>query len=328
MSARATTDAAGVPAASLAHLPLPLFAAPMGLGGLALAWRQGTAAFGLPGAVGEAVAALALAAFVTVALAYAAKALRHPAATAAELAHPVRAVFASAATVALIIAALAVLPWSRDAGTLLLAAGATAHLAVAVALLARWIAHPTEIAHAAPTWLIPLVGNILVPLGAVPAGWPELGWLFFGLGAGLWVFVTPILLYRLIFHPDLPPRLLPTLAILLAPPSVGMLSWLALTGGPLDPMARVLFGLAVFFALALAALAPRLARLPFFLSWWAYTFPLAAFAAATARYAASVGGAVPQAAALGLLAVASLVVALVAACTLRALARGDVLRPE
>jgi tellurite resistance protein len=317
-----------VPTASLAHLPLPLFAAPMGLGGLALAWRQGAADLGLPGAVGEALAALALAVFVAVALGYAAKALRHPAATMAELAHPVRGVFTSAATVALIIAALAVLPWSRDAGTALLALGAAAHLAVAVVLLARWIGHPTEIAHAVPTWLIPLVGNILVPLGAVPAGWPELGWLFFGLGAGLWVFVTPILLHRLIFHPELPPRLLPTLAILLAPPSVAMLSWLALTGGGLDPMARVLFGLAVFFALALAALAPRLARLPFFLSWWAYTFPLAAFAAAAARYAAAIGGALPEAAALGLLAAASLVVALVASCTLRALVRGELLRPE
>jgi tellurite resistance protein len=93
-------------------------------------------------------------------------------------------------------------------------------------------------------------------------------------------------------------------------------------------MARVLFGLAVFFALALAALAPRFARLPFFLSWWAYTFPLAAFAAAATRYAAAIGGTLPKAAALGLLAAATLVVALVASCTLRALVRGDVLRPE
>lgn len=328
MSTPAATDAAGLPAASLAHLPLPLFAAPMGLGGLALAWRQATGAFALPAAVGEAFAILSLAVLAGIGAAYAAKALRHPAATAAELTHPVRAVFTSAATVALIITALLVLPWSRAAGTVLLAVGASAHLAVAVALLARWISHPTEIAHASPTWLIPLVGNILVPLGAVPAGWPELGWLFFGLGAGLWVFVTPILLYRLIFHPDLAPRLLPTLAILLAPPSVGMLSWLALTGAGLDPMARVLFGLAVFFALALAAQVPRLMRLPFFLSWWAYTFPLAAFAAAAARYAPAVGGAVAQAAALALLAAATAVVALVAACTLRALARGELLRPE
>jgi len=328
VSSGETSDAAGEPAASLAHLPLPLFAAPMGLGGLALAWRQGAAAFDLPGVIGDAIAALALGALLAVALGYAAKALRHPPATAADLAHPVRAVFASAATVALVIAALVVLPWSPAAGAVLLAAGAGAHLAVAVVLLVRWIAHPTEIAHAAPTWLIPLVGNILVPLGAVPAGWPELGWLFFGLGAGLWVFVTPILLYRLIFHPDLPPRLLPTLAILVAPPSVAMLSWLALTGGGLDPMARVLFGLAVFFALALAALAQRLARLPFFLSWWAYTFPFAAFAAAAMRYAAAVGGAVPQVSALALLAAATALVALVAARTLRALARGELLRPE
>jgi tellurite resistance protein len=329
VSATALREAAGaVPAASLAHLPLPLFAAPMGLGGLALAWRQAGHAFGLPAAIGEAVAAIALAVLTLVAGAYAAKALRHPGSVRADLAHPIRAVFASAATVALVIGAILVLPWSRPVAAALLAVGAAAHLVVAVALLARWIARPTEIAHAAPTWLIPLVGNIIVPLGAVPLGWTEPAWLFFGVGAGLWLLVTPILLNRLIFHPDLPPRLMPSLAVLIAPPAVAMLSWLTLTGGALDPMARMLFGLAVVFALALAALAPRLARLPFFVSWWAYTFPLAAFTIATATYATAIGGVAASAVALALLALTTAVVGLVALRSLAALASGALLAPD
>lgn len=327
MNAPAEGRAAAAAAASLAHLPLALFAAPMGLGGLALAWRQAATSFGLGAVVGEAIAALALAALLALLLAYGAKAWQHPAAVAAELAHPVRGVFASAATVALILAALLLLPWSRPAGAALLGLGAAAHLALAVALAARWIGQPTEPAHALPTWLIPLVGNILVPLGAAPVGWPELGWLYFGLGAGLWLLVTPILLHRLIALPAPPPRLGPTVAILLAPPSVAMLSWLALTGGGLDAPARLLFGLAMFFALLLAALAPRLVRLAFAVSWWAYTFPLAAFAAAAIRYAAG-GGAMPSGAALALLGLATAVVALVAVRTLLALGRGDLLRPE
>lgn len=327
MSAGASADAAGMPAARLAHLPLPLFAAPMGLGGLALAWRQAGHLFGLPGAVGEGLAVLAVAVLAVVTASYVAKLLRHPRAVAGDLAHPIRVVFASAATAALLVGAVAVLPWSRPAGAALTAAGAALHLAVAVALLARWIGRPTGIGHAAPTWLIPLVGNILVPLAAVPLGWRELAWLYFGIGAGLWLLVTPILLNRLIFHPDLPPGLMPSLAILLAPPSVALLSWRALTGAMLDPAGRVLFGLAVVFALALAALAPRLARLPFFVSWWACTFPLAAFTAATGAYASAVGGPVAPVAALALLGLTTLLVAWVALRTLVALARGELFRP-
>lgn len=156
MSTMAAREAAGSAPAALAHLPLPLFAAPMGLGGLALAWRQAAHLLGLPGAAGEMLAALALAVLALVTASYAAKALRHPRAVAADLAHPIRVVFASAATVALLVGAILVLPWSRPAGAALTAAGAALHLAIAVVLLARWIGRPTEIGHAAPTWLIPL----------------------------------------------------------------------------------------------------------------------------------------------------------------------------
>jgi tellurite resistance protein len=46
---------AATPAAGLHHLPLPLFAAPMGIGGLGLAWRQAAHGLGAPAAIGEAL---------------------------------------------------------------------------------------------------------------------------------------------------------------------------------------------------------------------------------------------------------------------------------
>jgi tellurite resistance protein len=323
-AARPAVEGAGE--ASLAHLPLPLFAAPMGLGGLAFAWRAAAQAGLAPPVIGEAVAALAVAVFVLVLSLFAAKATRHRAALAADWSHPVRGVFAAAATIAAMIAGILAMPWWHAAGAALWAGAALAHIAVAVALLRRWILHPVEVAHAAPTWMIPLVGNILAPLGAVPAGLPELGWLLFGIGAGLWLFVTPLVLNRLIFHPGLPPRLVPSLAILLAPPAVAFLAWVALAGGALDATGRLLFGLALFFAAAVVAMLPRFLALPFFVSWWAYTFPAAAFATASIRYAALVGGSAAASLAVVALAAATLVVALVAAATLRH-ARA-LLRPE
>jgi len=41
-----------VSAASLAHLPLPPFAVPMGLGGLGLMWREADRVLGVPGLIG------------------------------------------------------------------------------------------------------------------------------------------------------------------------------------------------------------------------------------------------------------------------------------
>jgi tellurite resistance protein len=41
------------PNASLAHLPLARFSAPMGVGGLGLAWREAGRGLGAPALVGE-----------------------------------------------------------------------------------------------------------------------------------------------------------------------------------------------------------------------------------------------------------------------------------
>jgi tellurite resistance protein len=61
---------------------------------------------------------------------------------------------------------------------------------------------------------------------------------------------------------------------------VGFLSYVKLTGG-LDMLALVFYYSALFFTLLLFAQVAWFARLKFFLSWWAYSFPLAAITVAT-----------------------------------------------
>ena len=75
-------------------------------------------------------------------------------------------------------------------------------------------------------------------------------------------------------------RLTPTLFILLAPPSVGFIAYLQLIGS-LDAFARILYYTALFLSLLLASNALRFLRIPFFISAWAYSFPLAALTIAT-----------------------------------------------
>lgn len=133
---------------------------------------------------------------------------------------------------------------------------------------------------------------------------------------------------RLVLGGALPDRLAPTVAILVAPPAVAALAWIRLGGSWDDPTAKILLGVTLFQLLLLATQADRLRRLPFALSVWAYSFPLAAAAtAALGAYGAGrgeayawIGGAV--------LAVATLVIGVIAVRTVLAVSRREICRPH
>lgn len=71
-------------------------------------------------------------------------------------------------------------------------------------------------------------------------------------------------------------KFLPTLAIFIAPPAVGMLGYLKINHGEFDYFAEILLNVAIIFAIILFALARNFYKLKFFISWWAFTFPFAA----------------------------------------------------
>lgn len=316
-------------AAWLMHVPVPLFATVMGLGGLGLAWRRAHEALGLPSAVGEAVLALAAVAFVLVAGLYLTKALRHPAAVKAEFAHPVRSSFFPTITIGLMILAGAALPYAPKLAEAMWLAAAALHLVFAVYLMGRWIGMSHELHTFNPAWFIPVVGNVLAPLVGVRLGYVEVSWFFFSVGLVFWLALLPVLLYRVIFHDMVPARLVPTLFIFLAPPAVGFLSYLQLNGGVLDAAARVLFFTALFTALLLVRLAPMFLKVPFAVSWWAFTFPSAATAVAGLSYHHALGGGAASATLAGvLLAAATVIVTLVTLRTLKALADRALFVPE
>lgn len=320
----------GHPEHSLAHLPVTLFASVMGLGGLSLAWRRAAVVWDLPRWPALSALALASAAFLLVGTLYALKWLRHPAAARAELRHPVRMTFAPTLTISLLVLATAGQDVVPALASALWWVGAVGHLAVTVAVLSAWFSRP-DIGHDAmtPAWFIPVVGNVVTPLAAAELGSVELAWFAFGVGLVFWVGLLPLLLQRVLLHdPPLPPRLLPTIAIFVAPPAVAMLSWQALTGDVGGVAVRVLHAAAMVFVVLLLAQAPRLRRLPFGLPAWASTFPLAAASAA----AVSVAGVRPEAAydvvAVVLLFGTTVLVLVVGALTLRAAARRRICVPE
>ncbi|MDD3530785.1 MAG: SLAC1 anion channel family protein, partial [Gallionellaceae bacterium] len=160
-------------------------------------------------------------------------------------------------------------------------AGTISHLLLTLFIVTQWVHHDKfEIAHMNPAWFIPVIGNMLVPVAGIDHAPAEISWFFFSIGLTFWPVLLAIIFYRVIFHASLPERLVPTLFILIAPPAVGFLAYVRLTGG-VDAFAHVLYNGALFFTLLLFFQLQWFARLKFFLSWWAYSFPLAAITVAT-----------------------------------------------
>ncbi len=84
----------------------------------------------------------------------------------------------------------------------------------------------------------------------------------------------------------MPGKMVPTLMILVAPPAVAFTSWLRLTGD-VGAFGHFLISTAYVFALIVATQASKFRKIPFALSWWALSFPLAALAIASFGYAHS-----------------------------------------
>ncbi|MEW5729165.1 MAG: SLAC1 anion channel family protein [Pseudomonadota bacterium] len=316
------------PPGALAHVPITIFATVMGVAGLGLAWRKGAPLLGLPAAAGEAILLFSAALFIIVSITYAMKFARFPQAVKGEFNHPIRSSFFATFPISILLLATGLHPHAPGAALVLWAVGAVIQLAVTIRVFARWMIHKQEIAHANPAWFIPVVGNIIVPILGTRLGQADVSWFFFSVGILFWMPLLAIVLNRVIFHDDLPPRLAPTLFILVPPPAIGYLAYTALTGG-LDPFAMVLVNVALFTTVVLLVQAPRFVRLPFAVSWWAFTFPLDAAALAALEHAhRQPGNWLYAAAAPVLLGLATAVVAVVLARTVAGTMKGTLFVPE
>jgi tellurite resistance protein len=267
----------------LKYFPITLFPMVMGLSGLALAWRQAGQILPLKFNPQEMIALLAVTIFILLSLAYLTKLVRFRESVITELKHPVKANFFPTTSISIVLLAALSMPYSESLAKWLFIVGALLHLALTFWVFNSWIfSHHHQNEHINPAWFIPVVGNVLMPIVAVPLGMEEVGWFFYSIGIVFWIVLFTIFMHRIFFFDPLPPGLMPTLFILIAPPAVGFISYLELNGY-VDNFAQILYGVALFITLFLFSQFRRFTSLPFFLSWWAYSFPLAAITIASFR---------------------------------------------
>ncbi|MGE5517860.1 MAG: SLAC1 anion channel family protein [Bacteroidota bacterium] len=312
----------------LRDFPVSFFATTMGLSGLAIATHKIEASLGDGSLWSQGLLGVTAFVFLLLAFIYGHKVLTHGDAVAAEWAHPVRISFFPTISISLLLLSVAALPTSVAFSQVLWFAGAALHLLMTMLVMTSWINHSRyEVVHTNPAWFIPVVGNIIAPIAGIRHAPADISWFFFAIGILFWLVLLTIVMYRLIFHTPLPGKLVPTMFILLAPPSVGFIAWVNLAGG-VDAFARLLYFAAAFFFLLMIPQLGKFARQSFAMSWWAYSFPLAAFTIATVLMGERTGTVFYMWAGRCLFVLLALVIAGLAVRTIVAVLRRQICLPE
>lgn len=312
----------------LENFPITFFAVMMGLLGLVLALTAAETAAGSAGGLSQFVLGAAVIVFLVLVSFYVLKLARYPQAVRAEWNHPVRIAFFPTVSISLLLLGTAMAPRFPDTAYAVWIAGAAAHAVLSLSVVANWIGHRAfQQIHLSPAWFIPAVGNVLVPLAGVRFGAIELSWLFFSAGIMFWIVLLTLVMNRLIFHDPMPGRLMPTLVILIAPPAVAFVAWVRLSGD-VDAFARILINTGYVFGLIVLTQAPRFFRLPFALSWWALTFPVAALSVASFVFAHETGSQTHRMIGFALTIVLAFAVATLVVRTAIAIRAKQICRPE
>ncbi len=325
MSEAETSTAVPTPATRkpiLDYLPASLFGGVMGLAGLSIAWSVAHKLFGAPVLIAVGIGSVAIAAFVILSVAFLVKLLNSPGAVVAEFNHLIAGNLFGTFAISLLLLPVILSGYDLGLARGVWVVGAVLMVAFSWVIVTRWFNIPHEVAQVTPTWIVPAVGLLDLPIALPALQWPQMHEVaVFGLAGGL-VLAIPVFTLnfaRLIVGARLPDVLQPALLMLVAPFAVGFSAYMA-TAGHDDLFADSLYMLTLFmYAVIVWRLIRVLPGKPFRLGWWGTSFPLAASAGAALRYAGFHPGPVSQGIAIVLLAVATLAIAFLMIRTLMGL---------
>lgn len=265
----------------LENFPVSFFSVIMGLCGLTIAWEKAQQVYNIQLGINPILVGITSLVFVILLLIYGSKLILQTQSVIKELKHPVKLSFFPSISISFLLLSIAYLNINEAIARPLWIIGAALHLGFTLYVISSWMHHEHfKINHLNPAWFIPAVGNVLVPIAGVSLGYIDISWFFFSIGVMFWIILLTIFFNRILFHDPMEKNLLPTLFILIAPPAVGFLAYVRLNGA-IDNFAHFLYFAALFLTLLLLSQSNRFIRLPFFLSWWAYSFPLAAITIAS-----------------------------------------------
>ncbi|OLO09579.1 C4-dicarboxylate ABC transporter [Salinicola sp. MH3R3-1] len=259
--------------------PTPMAGLALGISSLGWSWESFAPLGGVAQLSGATIAAILL-------LVLGAKFVFHPRLLWADLAHPVVGSVVPTFAMALMVVSKAVGDWLLpEAGVALWLAAVVLHLSFFAAFVVHR-AKAFELHHMVPAWFVPPVGIIVadVAFPGLAALQPlAIGLLY--LGMGLYAILLPVMIYRLIFAPEIPDPAKPTIAIMAAPASLSLAGYLTVITEPSPLLTALLGGIAVLMTLIIYLAFFKLLRLPYSPGYAAFTFPMVIGATALSKTA-------------------------------------------
>jgi tellurite resistance protein len=259
-----------------------LFGIPLGLSGLAALWVYAGTSFGAPAAVGDVLGVLAAVVWVGLMVAYLRQGPRRILADARDatvgpfLAASVMSVYALAGVLE---------PHAPGTARAIVIVFLVIGLFVSGLLTGQWLTGGLEEQTFGPAFFLPGIGIGFVGAdAAATVGLHTIAQLFFGVGIASWVLISSVTLNRMFFRPRLPPGLIPTMAIELAPAAVAGNAYFLIHPGPPDLLLFALSGYGALMVVAQIRLLPLYRALSFTPSFWSFTFPPANMALFALRW--------------------------------------------
>ena len=269
-----------IPSDRLQFFPIMMFAIIMGLSGLTLVYKRMSEMLFFPSIVVTVMTIITTVLFFTILYFYILKLIKHKNEVKKEFSHPIRINFFAASSISTLILSMIYRNDIDLAAQIFFFVGACLHIFFTFYTIKYWINNNLEMQHSNPAWFIPIVGNLIVPIAGKGFIDDSILYFYFSIGIFFWIILFAIILNRIIFHNQFAPKFMPTLFILIAPPAIGFISYIKLTGH-LDFFAHILFNLGLFFTILVFVMYKNFINIKFFISWWAFTFPMAAITLAT-----------------------------------------------
>ena len=269
-----------IPSDRLQFFPIMMFAIVMGLAGLTLVFKKVSEALYLPSVIYTIMMIGTTIIFFIITFMYLKKIMKHKEEVKKEFSHPIRINFFAASSISILILSMVYKNTIDPIAQIFFIIGAVLHIFFTFYTIRFWINNNLEMQHSNPAWFIPIVGNLIVPIAGKGFVDDSILYFYFSIGIFFWIILFSIILNRIIFHNQFAPKFMPTLFILIAPPAIGFISYIKLTGS-LDFFAQILFNLGLFFTILVFVMYKNFINIKFFISWWAFTFPMAAITLAT-----------------------------------------------
>jgi len=265
----------------LKNFPISSLGACLGLIGFTLAWQKAEQILKLPFVFSNYLLYFSVAVIAIILSTYIFKLIKYPREVKKEFNHPIKLNFYPIIAKLFLISSIIYLAIDKAVSKYLWWAGVAAQSIFTLIVISAWIRHNKfEIHHINPSWFIPVVGCIIIPIAGVVHFSPEISWFFFSVGLFWWVILTVIVMNRIIFHHPIPDKFVPTMFILFAPPMIGYIALTKLLGG-LNPFGNMLYYFGLFMFVLILLQFRMFSKLKFYLSWWAYSFPMDALVIAT-----------------------------------------------